>query len=314
MPDINYYNIENEGFYGGIKMKTRKVFALILTFVLILMSTACTTKIEILVGDGSVAVGGNAGGSGSQGNAGSQGSQGGAAIGGDTGSDSVTLPTDEGGDEASKEAGLETKEDIVKFYCDAYNKLGSASAISKAYDYTSNYNGILNIDGGNKTLEGIAGTLMDKFMVENTEAHNVSVNDVPPLNMGTINIDPNVIANATSKDMGDYFEIVLYSTGTDDNYEIDSQPGSGSVGSFGPLLRTEDVSGAASGFIEFNGLHSWYATATVTAHITKDGNITFLEFFTPCILHFDSVTAAFVVKVGACEVGLLFHQKYEITY
>lgn len=289
-------------------MKAKRLFALVLTLILILMSSACSTKIEILVGDGSVASGGSAGSAG-----GNAGGAGGSNIGGATGGDSVTVPTDEGGDEASKEAGLETKEDIVKFYVDAYNRM-SEGTITKTYDYTSNYNNILNIDGGNKTLEGIAGTLMNKFMVENTTATGTDINGVPPIGIGSLSIDPNVIANATSKDMGDYFEITLYSTGTDANYEVDSQPGSGSVGSFGPLLRTEDVTGAASGFIEFNGLHSWYATATVTAHITKDGKITFLEFFTPCILHFDSVTAALVVKVGACEVGLLFHQKYTVTY
>lgn len=291
-------------------MKAKKILALVLVLVMVLMSAACTTKIEIMVEGGAA---GSSSGS-SSGGASSGAPSGSNTAGGASGGDSVTLPVDDGGDEASKEAGLETKEDIVKFYCDAYNKLGEASAINKVYDYTSNYNNILNIDGGNKTLEGIAGTLMNQFMVENTESHTVSVNDVPPVGIGTLNIDPNVIANATSKDMGDYFEITLYSTGTDDNYEIDSQAGTGSVGSFGPLLRSEDVSGAAGGFIEFKGLHSWYATATVTAHITKDGRITFLEYFTPCILHFDSVTAAIIVKVGACEVGLLFHQKYEIAY
>lgn len=292
-------------------MKAKRIFALVLTLVMILMSSACTTKIEVLIGDGAVAVGGtgNAGGSGSAGGAG------GSGVGGASGGDSVTVPTDEGGDEASKEAGLETKEDIVQFYVDAYNKIAEASAVTKTYDYTSNYNNILNIDGGNKVLQGVAGTLMGMFMVENTEAHNVDfTNDVPPRGVGTLSIDPNLIANATSKDMGDYFEVSLYSTGTDSNYEIDSQPGTGSAGSFAPLLRTEDVSGAAAGYIEFEGLQSWYATATVTAHITKDGKITFLEFFTPCVLHFDKVSAVKIVNVGACEVGLLFHQKFSITY
>ena len=113
---------------------------------------------------------------------------------------------------------------------------------------------------------------------------------------------------------GDHYEVVLYSTGTADNREVDSQPGTGSVGSFGPLLRSEDVSGATAGFIEFEGLHSYYETATVTANITKDGRITDLKFNTPCILHFDKVSAARIIKVGVCEIGLLFQQTYKIDY
>lgn len=207
-----------------------------------------------------------------------------------------------------------TKAEIVKFYCDAYNKLGTASAITRTYDYTSNYNNILDIDGGNSTLAGIANKLMGMFMVENTEALSVDVNGLPPMGIGTINIDPNVISDAKCNDKGDHYEVILYSTGTAANREVDSQPGQGSVGSFGPLLRTEDVSGAAAGFIEFKGLHSYYEKASVTAKITKDGKITEISFETPCILHFDSVSALKIINVGVCEIGLLFQQTYKVTY
>ncbi len=206
------------------------------------------------------------------------------------------------------------KADIVKLYCDAYNKLGTASSITRVYDYTSNYNSILDIDGGNKTLAGIAEKLMGMFMVENTEAVAFDVSKLPPVGAATINIDPNVIANATCVDKGDHYEVTLTSTGTADNREVDSQPGTGSAGSFGPLLKAEDVSGAAAGFIEFNGLHTYYEAATVTAKITKDGKITNLEFKTPSILHFDSVSAVKIINVGVCEIGLLFNQRYEIAY
>lgn len=206
------------------------------------------------------------------------------------------------------------KADIIKLYCDAYNKLGTASAITRTYDYTSNYNNILDIDGGNSTLAGIANKLMGMFMVENTEAVAFDVNGLPPVGSATINIDPNLIASATCTDKGNYYEVVLTSTGTAANREVDSQPVTGSAGSFGPLLKAEDVSGAAAGFIEFKGLHTYYETASVTASITKDGKITALEFKTPCILHFDSVSAVKIINVGVCEIGLLFNQKYEIKY
>jgi len=206
------------------------------------------------------------------------------------------------------------KADIVKLYCDAYNKLSTASSIKRTYDYTSNYNKILDIDGGNTTLAKLADKLMGMFMKENTEEIDFSVADLPPVGASTINIDPALIANATCKDMGDYYEVVLSSTGTAANREVDSPPLTGSAGSFGPLLKAEDVSGAAAGFVEFQGLHTYYETATVKANITKDGKITALEFNTPCILHFDSVSAMKIVNVGVCELGLLFQQRYKVTY
>ncbi len=207
-----------------------------------------------------------------------------------------------------------TKAEIVAFYCSAYNKLGTASSITRTYDYTSNYNNILDIDGGNSTLAGIANKLMGMFMVENTDPLTVDVNALPPVGIGNLNIDPAVIADAKCTDKGDHYEVVLYSTGTAANREVDSEPGKGSAGSFGPLLRTEDVSGAAAGFIEFEGLHSYYEKASVTAKITKDGKITDLSFYTPCILHFDKVSAIKIINVGVCEIGLLFQQTYKIAY
>ena len=216
---------------------------------------------------------------------------------------------------ASQNNGAPTaKADIVKLYCDAYNKLSTASSITRVYDYTSNYNNILDIDGGNDKLAGIANKLMTKFMVENTEAIASDVSSLPPVGLTTLNIDPNLISNATCTDNGDHYVVTLYSTGTADNREVDSQPGQGSAGSIGPLLKAEDVSSAAAGFIEFNGLHTYYETASVTAKITKDGKITNLEYKTPSILHFDSVSALKIINVGVCEIGLLFNQRYEIAY
>ncbi len=206
------------------------------------------------------------------------------------------------------------KADIVKFYCDAYNKLSTASSITRTYDYTSNYNKILDIDGGNTTLAKLADKLMGMFMKENTEEIAFDVADLPPVGATTINIDPALIANATCTDKGDYYEVVLSSTGTAANREVDSPSLTGSAGSFGPLLKAEDVSNAAAGFVEFQGLHTYYETATVKANITKDGKITALEFNTPCILHFDSVSAMKIVNVGVCELGLLFQQRYKVTY
>ncbi len=207
-----------------------------------------------------------------------------------------------------------SKEDIIKLYCEAYNKVSEASSVTRTYDYTSNYNNIVNVNG-NEKLKDLAGTLMTKFMVENTEATPSDHASLPPVGSTTLSIDPSLISNATCTDNGDHYLVTLYSTGTDDNYEIDSQPGTGSAGSIGPLLRAEDVSGAAGSIVQFEGLHSWYATAQVTAKIDKaTSRITEIEYKTPCILHFDRVKALVVVSIENCEIGLLFQQKYTIAY
>lgn len=318
-------------------MKAKKVIALILVAVSVLACTACSTtnmnvhldltpeSIAQLLGNIAAANGGssNAGGSSNTGSSNTQtqtptptepATQGGSSSTETTtqSGSSSTETTTQGG--SSSTGTLSTKAEIVKFYCDAYNKLSTAKSITRTYDYTSNYNNILDIAGGNSTLAGIANTLMGMFMVENTEALAVDVNSLPPVGVSSLNINPNVIGNATCVDKGSYYEITLYSTGTAENREVDSQPGTGSAGSFGPLLKSEDVSGAAAGYIEFEGLHSYYETATVAAKITKDGKITDLEFKTPCILHFDKVSALKIIKVGVCEIGLLFNQKYTVTY
>ncbi len=304
-------------------MKIKRILALLLTAAIVFSFAACTT-IELVIPVGNAPVQGGTSTTPDTNNppaeqttaAPVQNTE--ATTGASQGGEATTAAP-QGGDATTQapaqNTGIpSTKADIVAYYCTAYNKLGTASAITRTYDYTSNYNNILDIDGGNSTLAGIANKLMGMFMVENTEALAVDVNSLPPVGLGTINIDPNNISNATCTDKGDHYEVVLYSTGTADNREIDSQAGSGSVGSFGPLLRSEDVSGAAAGFIEFGGLHSYYERASVTAKITKDGKITELHFETPCILHFDSVSAIKIINVGVCEIGLLFQQTYKIDY
>lgn len=317
-------------------MKTKRIIALILTFVVIIMSAACSTQVEIMVGDTSSM--NNSSQTGNSQNSGSNSStpSGSNSVPAGTtpetpstsgsSSESTTAAGDSQGsagdntsDNGSASTGsLSTKEEIVAYYCTAYNKIASeSSAVTRTYDYTSNYNKILNINN-NSTLEGIASTLMNQYMVETTEPTESSVDALPPVGNKTVSIDPANISKAECNDKGTYYEVILYSTGTDDNYEVDSQVGQGSVGAFGPLLRAEDVSGAveaAGNLIKFEGLHSWYATASVTANIDKaTGRITDLYYCTPCILHFDQVTAAFVIKVQNCDIGLLFEQRYTVAY
>ena len=208
-----------------------------------------------------------------------------------------------------------TTAEVVKYYSDAYNKIASeSSAVTRTYDYTSNYNNILNINN-NSTLEGLANTLMTKFMVETTDPVPGDASSLPPVGLTSLNITEDKVSSATCTDNGDTYEIVLKSTGTDDNQEADLNPGDGSAGLIGPLLRTEDVSGAAGSLISFEGLHAYYATASVTATVDKaSGHITKLVYETPCVLHFDQVTAAVIVKVKNCDIGLLFQQTWTVDY
>lgn len=207
-----------------------------------------------------------------------------------------------------------TKAEIIQYYCDAYNKIAAeGKEITRTYDYTSNYNKILNING-NSTLEGLAGTLMDKFMVETTDPLPGDASALPPVGLTSLTIPEDKISEATCEDKGSTYEITLKSTGTDDNQEVDVNPGEGSAGLIGPLLRTDDVSGAVKGVLTFDGLHAYYATASVKATVDKaTGHITELVYNTPCVLHFDQVTVV-ILKVKNCDIGLLFQQTWTIGY
>lgn len=309
-------------------MKAKRVIALLLTAIIVLSCTACTT-IELVIPVGTVPVQNNnptpdtnnntpvqeqttAASAQEQTTAAATQEQTTAAA---TQEQTTAAATQEQTTAPSVSTGTpSSKEEIVKLYCDAYNKLAEAKTLTRTYDYTSNYNNIVNVNN-NDTLKGLAQTLMTQFMVENTDPLTVTLAEIAPVGSTSINIDPSLIANATCADKGTYYEVVLYSKGTDDNYEEDSAPITGSAGSFAPLLRTEDVAGAAGSLIKFEGLHSWYATATATAKIDKaTGRMTNLEVKSPCVLHFDQVTAAIVVKIKNCEVGLLFHQIFEAQY
>ena len=208
-----------------------------------------------------------------------------------------------------------SKEEIIQYYVNAYNKIATdAKSVTRTYDYTKNYNGIVEV-GGNERLAGLAQTLMNQFMKENFEQIAGDASSLPPIGVSKLSISPSQISSATCTDKGSTYEIVLKSTGTDANREVDVQPGQGSVGVIGPLLRTEDVSGAAGALIKFEGLHAYYATGSVTATVDKaSGHITAVKYDVPCVLHFDKATAFVIVTVNNTEIGLEFLQEWTISY
>ncbi len=208
-----------------------------------------------------------------------------------------------------------TKEEIINYYVTAYNKIATeGKKITRTYDNTTNYKGIVKI-GNNDRIKSLCETLMKQFMKPNNDVLTKTAKDLPPVGVTKLSISPSQISSAVCNDKGSYYEVILKSTGTDSNYEIDSVAGKGSAGVIGPLLRTEDVTGAAGSLIKFEGLHAKYATCTVTAKIDKaSGHITDFVFNSPCILHFDKVTAFIAIKVENCDLGLLFEQKWSVAY
>lgn len=208
-----------------------------------------------------------------------------------------------------------TKEEIINYYVTAYNKIATeGKKVTRTYDNTTNYKNIIKI-GDNERIKALCEKLMNQFMKPNSEVLTKTASDLPPVGVTKLSISPSQISSAVCNDKGSYYEVILKSTGTDSNYEIDSVAGKGSAGVIGPLLRTEDVTGAAGSLIKFEGLHAKYATCTVTAKIDKaSGHITDFVFNSPCILHFDKVTAFMVVQVENCDLGLLFEQKWSVAY
>lgn len=210
---------------------------------------------------------------------------------------------------------VNTKEGAVALYVSAYNKIATeATKATKTYDYTSNYNNILKI-GNNSTLAGIAESLMGKFMVENTDAVEFPLADVPPVGLTTSPLTAADVASATCVDNGSTYTVTITSTGTDANPEINPTVGSGSAGKIGPLIETTAITDAVGGIIKFEGLALKYSDCTVTATIDKaSGRITDLYLRMPGVLHFDKVTAAVIVTVNDCDIGLLGEQRWTITY
>lgn len=217
--------------------------------------------------------------------------------------------------ETPANAAPSTKGEIIQYYVNAYNKIGSdATRIVRTYDYTSNYKGIVEVNN-NERLAGLAKTLMDQFMKEDFSEVEGDITKLHPIGVSTLTMTEAQVGTATLQDNGTTYTITLTSTGTDDSPEADCQPGQGSAGVIGPLLRTEDVSGAAGSLISFDGLHAYYPTGKVTATVDKaSGHITNLDYECPCILHFDSVSAFIVVKINNANLGLLFQQKWTISY
>ena len=216
--------------------------------------------------------------------------------------------------QAPANAAPSTKGEIIQYFVNAYNKIGSdASRIVRTYDYTSNYKGIVEVNN-NERLAGLAKSLMDQFMKEDFSEVEGDISKLHPIGVTTLTMTEAQVGTATLQDNGTTYTITLTSTGTDDSPEADCQPGQGSAGVIGPLLRTEDVSGAAGSLISFDGLHAYYPTGKVTATVDKaSGHITELVYNTPCVLHFDQVTVV-ILKVKNCDVGLLFQQTWTASY
>ncbi len=215
---------------------------------------------------------------------------------------------------APSDADLSTKEGIVEYYKAAHAKvLSSAKTVTQTYNNTINYNDVLEI-GGNDTIAGIAKTLMNNFMKEDTEPKPYSGADIaanfPPAG-GCAGLTPDMIADdASCTEEGDNYIIKLKINSTEENYDTGEK-----TKNLAPVVETSQITEAAGSLIKFDGLENRYIGANIIATIEKStGNLKALEIYTPSYMCFAQVTAAVIVKVSNCRIGLEYQQKWTVDW
>lgn len=220
--------------------------------------------------------------------------------------------------EAPVSAKPTTKEEIVKYYETAVNKVKSqAKGVSKVYTNTVNYNNILDVNN-NKALSGIASNLMNSFVKPDEKRYDYNgitevVNHFPPRTIKTVKIDPAVIAEAKCDDKGTYYEVYIKANSTEAAPDVNAPIGGGKVGQFINVIDVNDITGAVSG-IKFEGLENRYFDAWAKAKIDKaTGNMTELETYLPSVMYFGEVKIT-VVSAKNISVGLAYTEKWTVNW
>ncbi len=218
-----------------------------------------------------------------------------------------------GGEENQASSGVpSTKEEIVEYYKTAHAKaLSSAKKATRTYDNTSNYNDVLEV-GGNSTLAGIAKQLMGMFVKENTEPeeHTSDIADALPPAGGCAGLTPDMISEATCTEDGGNYIIKMTIDSTEENPDLGDK-----TKNLTQTVSIDDITNAASGFIEFEGVENRYVGANITATVDKEtGNLTALETDVPSYMFFGKVSAMKIVNVENCRIGLEYQQKWTIEY
>lgn len=220
------------------------------------------------------------------------------------------------GDNAPATGDINSKEAAVEYYKKAHAKvLTEAKSVTRTYDRPSNYNGVVEV-GGNSTIAGIAKTLMDTFMKENTEAvlHEGSdaiKNNFPPANgSGSAGLTADMISDYKCEEKDGNYILTLTLNSTEE------KPDDGTMASH--LVDTVEVSqitDAAGDFVALEGFENLYISSTVTATIEKEtGKMIALDVSNPSYMCFGKATALGFISVENCKLGLLYEQKWTVQW
>lgn len=230
----------------------------------------------------------------------------------DTNNDQTSNNEGETKDEAKTPLG--SKAEVVEYYKKAHAKvLAEAKTATKIYDNTVNYKDYLEV-GGNSTLASVAKTLMNTFMKEVTDPQPFSGADIatnfPPTNNSSAGLTADMIGEYSVKEEGDNYIITLSINSTEEKPDLGDYSAH-----LVSIVKSESVSEAAAGFVEFTGLENRYFAPTVTATINKTtGQMTALETDTPSNMCFTSATVMKIITVKNVGIGLEYIQKWTIEY
>ncbi|MCR5040623.1 MAG: hypothetical protein K6C36_00835 [Clostridia bacterium] len=209
--------------------------------------------------------------------------------------------------------------EIVDLVNTAYrNSMAQATGCARTYDYTSNYNGVVEV-GSSSMLANLAQTLINQFCKENFDRIEYSTNaevieKIPPWGLTEANLTEANVAEATCTDAGDSWQVHLKLSPTEANPDRNSDPGADSVGKIGIVVKMSDITDNVPSLVKIEGLEVQYFDTTVDLTIDKAATrITAYSCDSPSYLVFGKVSAA-LVNIENVKLGLLYQQKWELSY
>lgn len=213
--------------------------------------------------------------------------------------------------EAPVEGDLGTPAGVVAYYKTAHAKvLSEAKAANHTFNNTVNYKDHLEI-GGNSTLAGIAKTLMNQFMKEETNLATYTGADIaanfPGKNVQNLTAD--MLSKAECVESGDKYIITLVVDSSDDKYDLGEK-----TGCVTDIIDEKAITDAAGAMVTLNGLENRYCGATVKATIDKaTGHMLELESDCPSYMCFGEAKVAFI-GVKNVSLGLEYLQNWTIDW
>lgn len=216
----------------------------------------------------------------------------------------------EGGDNAAS-GDLSTPAGVVALYKSAHAKvLSEAKSATHTYNNTVNYKDHLEI-GGNSTLAGIAKTLMNQFMKEETNLATYQGADIAAKFPGSNvqNLTPDMLSKAECVEDGNNYVLTLVVNSSDESYDLGEK-----TGCVTQIIDEKQITDAAGSMVKLNGLENRYCGATVKATIDKaSGHMIAFESDVPSYMCFGEAKVA-IISVKDVSLGLEYLQKWTIEY